>query len=191
MLKFKLITNGKNLGYGASLIKAISFSKYEKLFVIPADNEFSIENIEKSIKYAYLADIVMFYPIDRSNRDKWRVCLSMIYNLIYLIFFDIKVNYIHSPSIYSSKILKKLKFKSKRFSITTEILVKVLYSNVTYAEVPMKFTQNSRVRNTVSLKNFIDVLINFIRLYIEIKCNSKYRLVSKKICTNDLRKNFL
>ena len=54
---------------------------------------------------------------------------------MYLIFFDTYVNYINAPAVYPTKIVRNLKLKSNRFSIISEMITKLLHSDVTYCEI--------------------------------------------------------
>ena len=65
--------------------------------------------------------------------------------------------------------LKKLDIKSKRFSIVTELSIKLLFSGCTYYEVAGYMKRGESGSSSLSLKNLIDVIISFIRLLIDVK----------------------
>ena len=48
--------------------------------------------------------------------------------------------------------LLELKLKSNRFSIISEMITKLLHSDVTYCEIPAFFASSLRKRRTVTLK---------------------------------------
>ena len=75
------------------------------------------------------------------------------------IFFDRYVNYINSPSMCPTEKVKSLKLQSNRFSIISEIITKLLHSDITYCEVPAFFHASSRKRKTVTLKNLYDTIV--------------------------------
>ena len=65
--------------------------------------------------------------------------------------------------------VKSLKLKSNRFSIISEIITKLLHSDITYCEVPAFFHASLRKRKTVILKNLYDTIVSFVQLFVEIK----------------------
>ena len=180
--KFTNITylqNHKNLGYGQSLIKGLRFINYEKFMVIPGDNDLPKETIKIGLQNMNKADLVMLFPINTDNRSKVRNVVSIVFNLMYLIFFDTYVNYINAPAVYPAKIVKNLKLKSNRFSIISEMITKLLHSDLTYCEIPAFFASSLRKRKTVTLKNLIDVISSFIKIFIDIKITNKDQFIKK------------
>jgi len=177
------LQNSKNLGYGQSLIKGLSLISYEKFMVIPGDNDLPKETIKIGLQNMNKADLVMLFPINTDNRSKIRNIVSIIFNLMHLIFFDTYVNYINAPSVFPTDIVKDLKLKSNRFSIISEMITKLLHSNITYCEIPTFFATSLRIRRTVTLKNLFDVVVSFVKIFIDIKIldKKKYQKKSKRI----------
>lgn len=177
------LQNHKNLGYGQSLIKGLGSINYDKFMVIPGDNDLPKETIKIGLKNMNKADLVMLFPINTNNRSKVRNVVSILFNLMYLIFFDTYVNYINAPAVYPTKIVRNLKLKSNRFSIISEMITKLLHSDVTYCEIPAFFAPSLRKRRTVTLNNLIDVVSSFIKIYIDIKITNKDQFIknSKRI----------
>ena len=91
-------------------------------------------------------------------------------------------NYIQSPCLYRISKLKNINIISNRFGIWPEINVKLLRSNIIYAELPIIFKNKSIIDRTVSFKNFIEITFNYLKLINEIFINnkSKYKNVAKK-----------
>ena len=183
-LQHHIFTKSQNLGYGQSLIKGLDSVNYDKFMVIPGDNDLPKETIKIGLKNMNKADLVMLFPINTDNRSKVRNVVSIIFNLMYLIFFDTYVNYINAPAVYPTKIVRNLKLKSNRFSIISEMITKLLHSDVTYCEIPAFFASSLRKRRTVTLKNFIDVVSSFIKIYIDIKITNKKQFLKKSTRIN-------
>lgn len=175
----KICKNTKNLGYGESLKKGLREVIYEKFMVIPGDNDLTDLTIFSGLKKINSADMIMIFPINIENRSKIRNLVSITFKMIYLIFFDCYVNYINSPSIYPTKIVKMFNLKSKRFSIISEITTKLLHSDITYVEVPTIFKQSLRIRKTITLKNLIEVITSFLTILLEIKFISRKNFNTK------------
>ena len=168
-----IIKNQRNEGYGASLIKGLEDVSQQKFMVIPGDNDLTSQTISSGLSKINSADLVMVFPINIENRSKMRNLISIVFKMIYLIFFNCYVNYINSPAIYPSKVIKKFNLKSKKFSIIAEMTTKALHQNITYIEIPTIFRDSLRKRKTVTISNLIEVVVSFIKLLFEIKLFSK------------------
>jgi len=171
--------NNTNLGYGKSVNKGLMQIKYPKFMVLPGDNDMTMGAITSALKHLHSADLIMVFPVNTDNRSKGRNVISILYRLIYLIFFDCYVNYINSPSICPTEKVKSLKLQSNRFSIISEIITKLLHSDITYCEVPAFLSTSSRKRTTLGIKNLLDVALSFIKLFIEMKISSKNKFSKK------------
>jgi glycosyltransferase involved in cell wall biosynthesis len=176
--------NNINLGYGKSVNKGLKKIKYPKFMVLPGDNDMTMGAITSALKHLNSADLIMVFPVNTDNRSKGRNIISILYRLIYLIFFDCYVNYINSPSICPTEKVKSLKLQSSRFSIISEILTKLLHSDITYCEVPAFWDTSLRKRTTLGVKNLLDVFISFIKLFLEMKIFSKNKFSKKSIRKN-------
>ena len=172
--------NDKNSGAGYSIRKGLTLIKYPKFMILPGDNDISVEGITSALKHSRSIDLVMLFPINTEIRTKFRNILSKIYSLIYVIFFDCCVNYINGPSIMPTEHVKNLDIRSNRNGITSEIITKLLRSDITYHEVPafMKF-QEKKERSTVTLKVLYDVTITFMKLFIEMKIIKRNKFTKK------------
>ena len=177
-------TNSKNLGYGNSFIKGLKLIENDRFMIVPGDNDLSKNTILSGLKNLEKADMIMMFPINTDNRNKTRNIVSILFRLIYLIFFDCNVNYINSPCIYHTKNVKDLYLHSKRFSIISEINTKLLLSNITYCEVPTFFSLSLRNRKTITMKNLYDVVLSFLKLFFEIKIKSKSLYLKKSTRIN-------
>ena len=174
--------NEKNLGLGQSIKRGLKQIKYSKFMIIPGDNDLSVEAISSGLKNVNSADLVMLFPVNIDNRSKIRNIVSILYKLFYLIFFDSFVNYINSPSICPTEKVRNLELRSNRFSIMSEIITKLLHSDITYCELPFFFNTASRKRDTITIKNLFDVIFSFIKLFLEMKITnrSKFKIKSKR-----------
>ena len=171
--------NEKNLGLGKSIKKGLKQIKYSKFMIIPGDNDLSVDAITSALKHIHSADLIMLFPVNIDNRSKIRNIASILYKLFYLVFFDSYVNYINSPSICPTEKVKDLELRSSRFSIISEIITKLLHTDITYCEVPFFFTTSSRKRGTITIKNLIDVIFSFTKLFIEMKIVNKSKFLKR------------
>ena len=61
------------------------------------------------------------------------------------------------------------------------INIKLLKSGLTYIEIPYIAQSTSLKSSTYTFTNFLRAISGFIKLFIEIKLSSKYKLKSTKI----------
>ena len=177
---FKNITyckNEKNLGIGASIKKGLEQVKYAKFMLLPGDNDVSINAITSALKQINETDLVMPFPINTEDRTKFRNITSKLYSLIYVTFFDCCVNYINGPSIFPTEKVRNFKLHSNRNGIISEIITKLLHSDITYCEVPVFFGFRQKKRPIITIKVLYDVIASFIRLFIEMKIRNKNKVL--------------
>ena len=179
--KILLLNNKNNYGVGYSFKKAINYCKTKKIFFLPSDNDLPLNKLLNLKIYKQL-DLVMFPHANLEKYTTGRYFFSMLFRIIYGTTFGIKVNYIQAPCLYNIKKLKKYNFVSNRFSFLAEVNVKMLSTNISYAEQPLVYRNKSDLNRALSIKNFMEIIINFIRIFIEIKFLKRklYSYKSKK-----------
>ena len=176
--------NRKNLGVGTSIKKGLEQVKYSKFMLLPGDDDVAVDAITSTLKQINVTDLVMPFPINTEDRTKFRNITSKLYSLIYITFFDCCVNYINGPSIFPTEKVRNLKLRSDRNGIISEIITKLLHSDITYCEVPVFFGFQQKERAVITIKVLYDVIASFIRLFIEMKVFDK-----KKFSIRSKRKN--
>ena len=183
--KFKNITyckNEKNLGMGYSIKKGLKLIKYSKFMLLPGGDDVQADAIISILKHFHSSDLVMAFPINTEDRTKFRNIISKLYSLIYIIFFDCCVNYINGPSIFPTEKVRNMKLRSDRNGIISEIITKLLHSDITYCEVPVFFGFRQKERSIITIKVLYDAIVSFIRLFIEMKVfdKNKFSIRSKR-----------
>ena len=177
------IKNQINMGLGFSIRRGIEAAYYNKITFIPGDNDLSFDLLTTMFQKAFSADIVMFYFTNEEIRGRKRYILSSIFNIIYVISFNIFVKYINGPAIYTTCELKKIKFFSKRFSIISEINIKMLRKNITYTEINSKRTRDMEGSSSFSIKNLLEAFYIYVYLFFTINFidKDKYTGFAKRI----------
>ena len=180
--KIKIHHFSENKGVGSAFKEAIELTDTEYLFFLPSDNDISFKDIS-NLKNNLNTSLTMLFPINIEKYSNMRYLLSMIFRTMYCFIFNVKANYIQSPCLYKVSEIKKIKLISKRFSIWPEVNVKLLRSEISYTEIPVKFNNESIIDRSLSVKNIFEVFFNLIRLFIDIYFlnKEKYRHKAKKI----------
>ena len=183
--KILFISNDTNRGLGYTIRKGFKLAKTKYVTTLPSDNDLPFINYKKFTSKNL--DFVMFY---RSNMEKYtrgRLILSTLFTLFYNVAFDIKTHYIQATCLYKLKLIKKLIKKSNiklsGTSYLAELATKLLRSNITFTEEPTYYKNKSTIDRTVSLKNLLMVIKDFILIYIDVNIinKSQYKKKAKKI----------
>lgn len=173
--------NITNRGVGFSYRQILKKCKTKYLFFIPGDNDLLWKDLLELKKY-YGYDFAMLFPINFEKYSPARYLVSMLFRIIYGISFGIIINYIQAPCLYKVKTLRKHHFVSTRFSIWAEINTKLLKTKIKYIEIPVHYKNKSVIDRTINFKNLYEVIVMFLRTFIEIKFFKRktYRFTAKK-----------
>ncbi|PKL35246.1 MAG: hypothetical protein CVV44_23000 [Spirochaetae bacterium HGW-Spirochaetae-1] len=176
--KYKFIQsfhNTQNKGLGYCFKKALLIAKYSKFFFIAGDNDMPADVILNILENRNKADLVFVYFLNKELRGRRRNVISTIYGIIYTIIFNIYVQYINGGVLYSTDRLRQISLKSDRFSIIIEATIKMLKTGCSFYEVGGYMQRGLDGSSSISLKNLIDVIYSFLRLWLEVK------IVNRKI----------
>lgn len=182
--KFKLFNNNKNKGVGFSFKEVLKVSQSSHIIFIPSDNDIPLnifENVESYINANI--DLLMFYPLNLEKYSRSRYLVSMLFRIIYGFVFDVKINYLQAPGLYNIKKIKEFDLFSDRFSIWSELNIKLMKSGISFSEVGIEYKKKSYIDRSISLKNLSEVILNFIKLYLEVYIfnKEKYKKNSNRV----------
>ena len=173
------IHHERNMGIGAGVVEVIKIAKYPKIMLAAGDNDVSRDMLVNLFKNRDKADVILGYYLNKEDRGRTRNIVSTIFGLIYMCSFNVFVQYMNGPSIWSTSLIRQLNIRSTRFSIGAEVNTKLLCSGCTFHEVS-GYMQTGVDRTTnVNLKNFLEAVDIFLRLVIEVKFLKK-PLLNKK-----------
>ena len=178
---FRVVTHKNNMGLGLSIQSALTFVCMDKFMVVPGDNDLPYSTILNLICLRNKADLISCFFVDRENRGIIRGFLSSIFCLIYASFFDVPLQYINGPCMYSTKAAKNISLKSERFSIIAELNTKILKKGATFAEVISCRQTGSIGSSALRLSSLFEALKTFIVLLFEIHLLNKKRFSKKPV----------
>lgn len=158
----KIITKTENLGPGHSfnigfdwILKNANIE--DKVVTMEADNTSDINLLEKMIQIQNLNyDLVLASPYAQGggfeNTSMFRKLVSFVANILFRLFFNVKVLTLSSfYRVYSVEILKRIQkeyliiINEKGFICMLEILLKSIKLDAQIIEVPMKLNSNNRI----------------------------------------------
>lgn len=160
----ELVRHPVNRGLGSGLKTALNHARGRKFLIVPGDNDMPASALRTLIANAGAADMVMCYFHNREQRGRTRNALSTIFGLIYATGFDVYVQYINGPCVYTVEQLRALTLNSTRFSIVAEINIKLLRQGVTYLEIPTHRQVGLDGSRSFSFRNLRETIRVFIHL---------------------------
>lgn len=182
--RIDVIHHETNRGMGTSIREAIKAARGKKFMIVPGDNDMSVEAITQLAENAHLADLVMCYFLNREIRGRLRNLLSTVFGQIYTLAFGLYVEYINGPAVYETQRLQDLELISDRFSIPTEINVKLLRKGASFAEIPDYRETGADGSTAMTWKSLIEVIRVFLHLFatVHFKKRAAYANVPQRVC---------
>ncbi|NQU67563.1 MAG: glycosyltransferase [Candidatus Marinimicrobia bacterium] len=162
------IDNRKNLGLGVSLKSAVKKGIGDKFLIVGGDGDLSEEGISTLFKHMHKAEITSLYYLNKEKRGRFRNILSTVYDTMYVLFFNIYIQYINAACVYPMDKLKQLELNSTRFAIVAEVTVKLLRTGCTYQEYPSFMERGADGSSAITLKNLFEVCLSFVRLIADV-----------------------
>lgn len=157
-----------NEGFGCSLKDALKAARYPKFAIVPGDNDFTLDLIQNVLQNSRKADLMLIFYLNREMRGRRRNTMSLLFSTIYMVAFDVFVQYINGGILYPTERLRQLDIKSSRFSIIAELVIKCLRSGCSYYEIPGYMQTGLDGSTSLSFRNLKEVAFTFVRLIWEI-----------------------
>jgi len=162
-----------NRGCGVRLKEAIKLAKFERFIIVSGDNDLPQSTLEAIFKNRENADIVMVYFVNREYRTLLRNSISIIFNGIYMLAFNVFVMYLNGPALYHTAQLRKLNIFSKDNDIAAELNIKILRSGSSYCEIASYMKTGLEGSVPLSITRLFSVIKTFIFLFYDIKFKNR------------------
>jgi glycosyltransferase involved in cell wall biosynthesis len=178
-----VIHHQANLGLGSAIRSGLAVARCRKFMVIPGDNDVQRGLVDLMLRFCDHADMILTVPLNREIRTLSRMTLSLIYQLIHMMAFRVFVNYINGPGIWPTEAARAIELRGQRFSIISELNIKLLRSGCSYLEVPGYFQAGPKARRTVTSRNLTEVMTSFLALLYDIRVRhrSRFSLVPRRV----------
>ena len=169
----KVFFHKKNLGYGAALRTGIEKSKYDWIFQIDGDAEYSVNDLKRLLKETKNSDLVITYRYKKKYKTN-RIIISWFYNKLLRILFGTKFKDISTGSrLINRKLIKKLKLTSSSPFLGAELAIKAKEQNFKVNEVGIHtYPRTFGAGSSVSFRNIMltvkDMLILFFKIRLKI-----------------------
>ena len=169
----RIFFHKKNLGYGAALRTGLKMSKYNWIFQIDGDAEYSVNDLKKLLKEKKNSDLVITYRYKKKYKTS-RIVISWFYNKLLRILFGTKFKDISTGSrLINKKLIKKLKLTSSSPFLGAELAIKAKEQNFKVNEVGVHtYPRTFGAGSSVSFRNIMltikDMLILFLKIRLKI-----------------------
>lgn len=172
------ITHVKNMGIATGMKTAIKEAKYESFLMVAGDGDVSLVTLVEFFKNCGKADFVGSFIMNVEERYKYRIIISAIYSLLYVIFFNVTIKYVNGMAIYPTRLLKNLEIKSTGYLFNAEIAVKLLLQGITFYEILSYINPAPRKSSALKLKNIFNTVWGLLRLIWDVRVANR-KLYSK------------
>lgn len=178
-LYLKVITHGKNLGYGKALISGVKNARCPLIFFMDADGQFEIREIEEMLSWSLAYDIVIGCRYKRKD-PVYRIILGRIYTLLTFLLFGLKFEDINCGfKLFKRETIIENNYRLNGGIFYTEVLLKAQNEGFRIKELPVEhFPRVEGKQNGASLKAILNALIGIIKC-LKIRrelCTKKGRL---------------
>ena len=166
------ISHDTNRGLGSAIRSGLEVATFPQFMVVPGDNDIQPDLLKFMLTFRRRADLVLIVPLNKEIRPLGRNVISTFYQLIYMISFSVYVNYLNGPGIWPTQRARDVKLRANRFSIISELTVKMLRSGCSYVEIPGYLQAAPKARRTVTLRNLLEVIRSYFALLVEVHLRS-------------------
>jgi glycosyltransferase involved in cell wall biosynthesis len=164
----RVLHNPVNLGIGSGFKAGLRLARYPKYMIVAGDNDIPADMMALMMRHHDRADLILGYWLNKEDRGRRRNVLSTLYNTIYMVFFDVFIQYLNGPIIFPTQILRELEIKSTRFSITAEAAIKCLRYGCSFCEFPGYMQTGLKGSTSIGLRNLLEIIVTFAKLAVEI-----------------------
>jgi dolichol-phosphate mannosyltransferase len=155
----RLLTNERNLGFGASYRRGVEAATLDHIVMVHGDNAWGHETLREFFSQVGEADIIIGYTRDMWRTRTWRrAAISKLFTFLVNVITQHWLTYYNGLQIHRAPVLKSLRIESRGYGFQAEVLVKALRCTRTYREVAMDLTERARGESQAfRLTNVIDV----------------------------------
>ena len=167
--KIRLFKNSRNLGPGKTINKGAILSKKEYIMWTGADNDANLNQYLKHISKLKKFELLVFYIKNIQVREITRIIFSFIFTKILNFSLFLNLPYYNGIILMNRKKYLDLNVKSERFFFSAEVKILSIKKKYKYINIPfyLKKTSQPNVRTVFNIKNWIDVIKNYIRILFQ------------------------
>ena len=133
--RVRVITYGRNRGYGEALRTGFLSSRLDFVFFTDADLQFDMSELERFLPYAGAVDVVAGYRVNRQDPLTRRL-MAYGWNLLVRVLFYVPVRDIDCAfKLFDRRVLSEIDIESVGAMVNTELMVKLGRNGASVVEV--------------------------------------------------------
>ncbi len=168
--RVRVIHNGANLGFGASFQAGLREVQFEYVMLLCGDGGLPATSLPPIFEKIGSADIVIPWMVNlRRIKTPLRYALSRAYTSLLNLLFGLDLRYYNGLPVHRRENLRKITITSGGFGFQAEILVKLIKSGRTFAEVGVHGAERTNRSAALRMRNWISVARTFCNLIREIR----------------------
>jgi len=178
-----------NRGFGEAFRSGLAAARNEYVTFIPGDNLVSVTMLRETLRHIGQAELICSFPVNVECRPRLRRVISSIFSFLYRQTFDLPLRAIHTNSAYPVKLLRETNLRSQRYSLASEIMVKLLRQGCTFLELPGYLNLSQNKSSALQLKNLVEVITSYLQLVTEVYVTERatYSRPPVRVIPEDLR----
>lgn len=182
----KVLHNPVNMGLGASFNRVLGVAQGAKFTWFPGDNDISLDLMSAMLRHSGDADLILTYLVNQEIRGRFRAFVSSLYTLVYNTVFGLFLQYFNGPGVYNTQMLRQVTIRSRRFSFSAEIHIKLLRMGASFVELAGMMQKGADGSSAIAGRNLVEVLRMFAILLHEIFIQSpaQFGKVPQRVLTD-------
>lgn len=133
--RVRVISHGRNRGYGEALRTGFLSSRLDYVFFTDADLQFDMDELEKFLPFADAVDVVAGYRVNRQDPGMRRL-MAYGWNFLVRVLFYVPVRDIDCAfKLFDRRVLSEIDIESVGAMVNTELMVKLGRNGASVVEV--------------------------------------------------------
>jgi glycosyltransferase involved in cell wall biosynthesis len=133
--RVRVISHGKNQGYGSALRTGFLACRLDFVFFTDADLQFDVGEIARLLPFAGLVDVVAGYRLNRQDPLHRRL-MAGCWNLLVRLLFHIPVRDVNCAfKLFDRRVLQDMEIDSDGYLVNAELMVKLSRGGASVVEV--------------------------------------------------------
>lgn len=171
----RVISNPRTMGLGYGYRRGYEEATKEFFVYIPGDNTWPYRSFVELFGNLGRADVITSYAINPEVRPSGRRAVSRLYTIVMNALFGRHMRYFNGLTIYPVSFLRRGPATTFGFGFQAEVLLKALYSGLSYIEVGLPIDERSAGGSkAVNIRNIVSVAATVARLFWTLRIRKSW-----------------
>ncbi len=170
LARVRVIHHEKNKGLGASYRRGVEAAQLDYVMMLCGDGGLPATSLPPILEKIGSADMILPYITNlRRIKTPSRYAVSRTYTMLLNAVSGYRLNYYNGLPVHRRKLLNEIEITSTGFGFQGEIIVKLLKSGCSFAQVGVPGAEMTRSSSAFRLKNVVNVGTTLFKLVWELK----------------------